>query len=175
LGGAVASDESLKQLHQTLDSVAVCKPITKFSAAVGASHMVAEVVSNAFRAAETAKVGDKLVSTQFVNSIIAATGRRASDRRGTRRRSRRGPAAYVRRVANSGPLNAQITRHLFVHFAGGDKKHHFSLSRRQRGERFAETDDGCLCVAAHPITPNGRSNSVKHRNPRLPLSLPAPT
>src|ERR1700674_108882 len=34
-GGAVATDETLKQIHQTMDSVAILKPITKFSAAVG--------------------------------------------------------------------------------------------------------------------------------------------
>src|SRR5580692_9668504 len=49
LGGAVATDEALKQIHQTMDSVSVCKPVTKFSAVVGAPHAVAEVVSNAFR------------------------------------------------------------------------------------------------------------------------------
>src|SRR6202047_1815098 len=51
LGGAVATGETLKQIHQTMDSVSVCKPVTKFSAVVGAPHAVAEVVSNAFRAA----------------------------------------------------------------------------------------------------------------------------
>jgi acetolactate synthase-1/2/3 large subunit len=51
LGGAVATDESLKHIHQTMDSVSICKPVTKFSASVGAPHAVAEVVSNAFRAA----------------------------------------------------------------------------------------------------------------------------
>src|SRR6266446_10803629 len=53
LGGAVATSEALKQIHQTMDSVSVCKPVTKFSAVVGAPHAVAEVVSNAFRAAES--------------------------------------------------------------------------------------------------------------------------
>jgi thiamine pyrophosphate-dependent acetolactate synthase large subunit-like protein len=50
LGGAVATDEALKQIHQTMDSVSVCKPVTKFSAVVAAPRAVAEVVSNAFRA-----------------------------------------------------------------------------------------------------------------------------
>jgi len=45
LGGAVATSETLKQIHQTMDSVLLCKPVTKFSAAVGASESVAEVVS----------------------------------------------------------------------------------------------------------------------------------
>src|SRR6476661_4210627 len=50
LAGAVATDEALKQIHQTMDSVSVCKPVTKFSALVGAPHAISEVVSNAFRA-----------------------------------------------------------------------------------------------------------------------------
>jgi acetolactate synthase-1/2/3 large subunit len=49
LGGAVATDEALKQIHQTMDSVSILKPVTKFSATVGAPHAIAEVVSNAFR------------------------------------------------------------------------------------------------------------------------------
>ncbi|MGF6648415.1 MULTISPECIES: acetolactate synthase AlsS [Paraburkholderia] len=62
LGGAVATDEALKHLHQTMDSVSICKPVTKFSAAVGAPQAVAEVVSNAFRAAESGRPGAAFVS-----------------------------------------------------------------------------------------------------------------
>src|ERR1700761_3572975 len=42
LGGAVATVETLKQIHQTMDSVSICKPVTKFSAVVGAPHAVTE-------------------------------------------------------------------------------------------------------------------------------------
>src|SRR6201986_410978 len=45
LGGAVATSEALKQVHQTMDAVSILKPVTKFSAAVGAPQSVAEVVS----------------------------------------------------------------------------------------------------------------------------------
>jgi acetolactate synthase I/II/III large subunit len=62
LGGAVATDEALKHIHQTMDSVAICKPVTKFSAAVGAPQAVAEVVGNAFRAAESGRPGAAFVS-----------------------------------------------------------------------------------------------------------------
>src|SRR6202048_5522555 len=34
LGGAVATAEALKQIHQTMDSVSILKPVTKFSAIV---------------------------------------------------------------------------------------------------------------------------------------------
>src|SRR5260221_3450945 len=36
LGGAVATSEALKQIHQTMDAVSILKPVTKFSATVGA-------------------------------------------------------------------------------------------------------------------------------------------
>src|SRR6202020_1311485 len=49
LGGAVATSEALKQIHQTMDAVAICKPVTKFSATVGSSDAIGEVVANAFR------------------------------------------------------------------------------------------------------------------------------
>ena len=62
LGGAVATDESLKQIHQTMDSVALCKPVTKFSASVNSPHAVAEVVGNAFRWAEAGRPGAAFVS-----------------------------------------------------------------------------------------------------------------
>src|ERR1700752_2492185 len=37
LGGAVATSEALKQIHQTMDAVSIMKPVTKFSATIGAS------------------------------------------------------------------------------------------------------------------------------------------
>jgi acetolactate synthase-1/2/3 large subunit len=62
LGGAVATSETLKQLHQTMDAVSICKPITKFSATVAASDTIAEVVANAFRAAESGRPGAAYVN-----------------------------------------------------------------------------------------------------------------
>ncbi len=59
-----------KQIHQTMDSVSVCKPVTKFSAVVGAPHAVAEVVFNAFRAAESGRPGAAFVS--LPKDIMAA-------------------------------------------------------------------------------------------------------
>src|ERR1700678_1240163 len=50
LGGAVPMADGLKQIHQTMDAVSIMKPVTKFSATVGAPHAVTEVVNNAFRA-----------------------------------------------------------------------------------------------------------------------------
>lgn len=70
LGGAVAAEDALKHIHQTMDSVAICKPVTKFSAMIGGPHAVAEVVSNAFRAAESGRPGAAFVSLPM--DIMAA-------------------------------------------------------------------------------------------------------
>src|SRR5258708_20155407 len=50
LGGSVATSEALKQVHQTMDAVSLLKPVTKFSATVGATDPVNEVLPNAFPA-----------------------------------------------------------------------------------------------------------------------------
>jgi acetolactate synthase I/II/III large subunit len=62
LGGAVATGETLKQIHQTMDAVSICKPVTKFCATVAASDSVGEVVANAFRAAESGRPGAAYVN-----------------------------------------------------------------------------------------------------------------
>ena len=62
LGGAVAVSERLKQIHQAMDSVSICKPVTKFSAEVDSPESTAEVLTNAFRTAETGRPGAAFVS-----------------------------------------------------------------------------------------------------------------
>src|SRR5246127_5058499 len=62
IGGAVQLDDRLKQVHQTMDSVSLFKPITKFSAEVVKSSTISEVMSNAFRAAERPRPGAAFVS-----------------------------------------------------------------------------------------------------------------
>src|SRR6516162_5120059 len=62
LGGAVATSETLKQLHQTMDAVSICKPVTKFSVTVGAPDQINEVMANAFRAAENGRPGAAYVN-----------------------------------------------------------------------------------------------------------------
>src|SRR6201993_2177442 len=57
LGGAVATSEALKQIHQTMDAVSILKPVTKFSATVGAPDQVSEVLANAFRPAASGGPG----------------------------------------------------------------------------------------------------------------------
>ncbi len=62
LGGAVDVAETLKQVHQTMDAVSILKPVTKFSATVGAAAQVNEVLANAFRAAESGRPGAAYVN-----------------------------------------------------------------------------------------------------------------
>jgi acetolactate synthase I/II/III large subunit len=62
LGGAVATGEALKQIHQSMDAVSILKPVTKFSATVGAPEQVNEVMANAFRVAEAGRPGAAYVN-----------------------------------------------------------------------------------------------------------------
>jgi acetolactate synthase I/II/III large subunit len=62
LGGAVATSQSLKQIHQTLQGVSVLRPVTKFSAEVSSAESIAEVMANAFRAAESGRPGAAFVN-----------------------------------------------------------------------------------------------------------------
>ena len=54
LGGAVKRADKAKQVHQSMDTVAMFSPVTKYAVEVTAPDALAEVVSNAFRAAEQA-------------------------------------------------------------------------------------------------------------------------
>lgn len=62
LGGSVATSQSLKQIHQTLQAVSVLKPVTKFSAEAGSAESIAEVIANAFRSAESDRPGAAFVN-----------------------------------------------------------------------------------------------------------------
>ncbi len=62
LGGAVSVADRLKSLHQTMDSVSVCKAVTKYAAEVDSPASTAEVLAAAFRAAESARPGSAFVS-----------------------------------------------------------------------------------------------------------------
>jgi acetolactate synthase-1/2/3 large subunit len=53
IGSAVPIADRSKQLHQSMDTVRLLRPITKFSAEIDSPSSVSEVVANAFRAAES--------------------------------------------------------------------------------------------------------------------------
>ena len=62
LGGAVPRAQRLKQVHQSLDTVSLFKPVTKYGAEVDAPEAIAEVLAGAFRAAESDRPGAAFVS-----------------------------------------------------------------------------------------------------------------
>ncbi|OSP53812.1 acetolactate synthase AlsS [Pseudoruegeria sp. SK021] len=57
LGGAVATDQALKKIHQSMDAVSILRPVTKFAASIGAPDQISEAMANAFRAAEEGRPG----------------------------------------------------------------------------------------------------------------------
>jgi acetolactate synthase-1/2/3 large subunit len=63
--GSVPRSELLKQTHQSLDSVAMFKPVTRYAAEIESADAIGEVVSNAFRAAESGRRGAAYVSLPF--------------------------------------------------------------------------------------------------------------
>ncbi|WP_092878857.1 acetolactate synthase AlsS [Izhakiella capsodis] len=62
LGGAVKRADSSKLVHQSMDTVSMFRPVTKFSAEVTDGDALTEVVSNAFRYAEQGRGGGAFIS-----------------------------------------------------------------------------------------------------------------
>ena len=62
LGGAVATSQGHKQVHQTFQAVSAFKPLTKFSAEASSPESIAETLANAFLAAESDRPGAAFVS-----------------------------------------------------------------------------------------------------------------
>jgi acetolactate synthase I/II/III large subunit len=62
IGGSVSISDRLKQIHQSMDTVDLFRPITKFSAEIDSPNSVSEVVANAFRAAESGRPGAAFIS-----------------------------------------------------------------------------------------------------------------
>ena len=62
IGGAVPAADRLKQIHQSMDTVSLFRPITKFSAEIDSPDSVSEVIANAFRAAESGRPGAAFIS-----------------------------------------------------------------------------------------------------------------
>ena len=62
IGGSVPLANRLKQIHQSMDTVSLFRPITKFSAEIGAPQAVSEVVASAFRVAESPRPGAAFIS-----------------------------------------------------------------------------------------------------------------
>lgn len=68
LGGAVRRADGLKLTHQSMDTVNLCRPVTKFSAQVNSGAAISEVMANAFRAAELGRPGRRLSACRWISS-----------------------------------------------------------------------------------------------------------
>ena len=71
IGGVVSLADTLKQTHQSMDSVAIMKPVTKFSVAIEAPDAAGEAVVNAFRAAVAPRAGASFIA--FPRDVQGAT------------------------------------------------------------------------------------------------------
>jgi acetolactate synthase-1/2/3 large subunit len=74
IGGAVPLANRLKQIHQSMDTVNLFRPITKFSAEIDSPETVSEVIANAFRSAESGRQGASFVSAPQDVMMGPATG-----------------------------------------------------------------------------------------------------
>src|SRR5262245_63708297 len=61
-GGTVSLASRLKQIHQSMDTVNLFRPITKLSAEIDSPQAISEIVANAFRAAESGRPGAAFIS-----------------------------------------------------------------------------------------------------------------
>ena len=73
-GGAVKRADNLKQTHQSMDTVSMFRPVTKYCAEVHAGSAISEVIANAFRHAEFGRPGASFVSLpmDIVNEPVSA-------------------------------------------------------------------------------------------------------
>ena len=62
LGGTVPLADRLKKIHQSMDSVNLMRPVTKYSAEVDSPESVSEVMTTAFRSAKSDRPGAAFVS-----------------------------------------------------------------------------------------------------------------
>ncbi|MBB6458049.1 acetolactate synthase-1/2/3 large subunit [Acetobacter lovaniensis] len=63
IGGAVKLADRLKLTHQTMDTVSLFRPVTKYSVELTTPTAISEVMANAFRFAESGRPGAAFVST----------------------------------------------------------------------------------------------------------------
>jgi acetolactate synthase-1/2/3 large subunit len=80
IGGAVKLADRLKLTHQSMDTVGLFRPITKYSAEITSPEAVSEVVANALRFAESGRPGAAFVSTPMDILNLPARGSVLADR-----------------------------------------------------------------------------------------------
>ena len=124
IGGGVKLDDRLKQVHQTMDTVAMFKPVTRYAAEVVTGTTISEVMSNAFRAAEGSRPGASFVSlpmdivnaptqgdvlTEYVPPALGAAAAEAVSEAAALIRNAHNPVLLVGLLA-SRPENAEAIR-----------------------------------------------------------------
>ncbi|MDR0298588.1 MAG: acetolactate synthase AlsS [Streptococcaceae bacterium] len=62
IGGQVKRADQLKRAHQSMDNVALLKPVTKYSAEVEDASVLSETIANAYRIAKSGKGGASFIS-----------------------------------------------------------------------------------------------------------------
>lgn len=62
MGGSVPVAERLKQTHQSMDTVAMMRPVTKYAAEIDSPAAISEAVAASFRAAESGRPGATFLS-----------------------------------------------------------------------------------------------------------------
>ena len=62
IGGSVPVGERLKQTHQSMDTVAMMRPVTKYAVEVDSPEAISEAVAASFRAAESGRPGAAFLS-----------------------------------------------------------------------------------------------------------------
>lgn len=64
IGGAVPSVSALKRVHQSLDTMALFRPIAKYVAEIDSPETISETVANAFRIAQSPRAGAAFISAR---------------------------------------------------------------------------------------------------------------
>ena len=105
LGGAVPLAERLKQTHQTMDTVAMFRPVTKYSAEIDSAEAISEALATSFRAAESGRPGAAFLSLDGTYDMVrfqemAAYGRESG--------VRFGPVDIVKFAESMGAKGLQI-------------------------------------------------------------------
>ncbi len=74
MGGSVPVAERLKQTHQSMDTVSMMRPVTKYAVEVDSPEAISEAVAAAFRAAESGRPGATFLSLPKDVMKAGATG-----------------------------------------------------------------------------------------------------
>ncbi|HBX3998465.1 TPA: acetolactate synthase AlsS [Klebsiella pneumoniae subsp. pneumoniae] len=153
LGGAVKRADKAKQVHQSMDTVAMFSPVTKYAVEVTAPDALAEVVSNAFRAAEQGRPGSAFVSLpQDVAKLIAQAknpifllGLMASQPENSKALRRLLETSHIP-VTSTYQAAGAVNQDNFSRFAG-----RVGLFNNQAGDRLLQLADLVICIGYSPV------------------------